>query len=208
MKTLQNFFRNDGSVQAAVHCERASVHYSNNPTVSSDEVAPMDFLGVSKLSCNACAKFIEVSNKYSSRKFHTRGCHGNGISRGLYLHPTSKFQAFPRKACLATLSNYWSGNMGQDRDAIATALAPRPIWTMFPTRTRRISRTTKVQAMREFERVIGGPTASSVAYCCCFGASFYSEKGKRAGINTLAVSRLLCHEPGVTGFSAWPPASP
>jgi hypothetical protein len=74
--TQWKFFQNDGSVQAPVHCECALVHYFNNPRVASAEMRPMDVLGVSKLSCNACARFIEASNKYSNRKFHTRGCHG------------------------------------------------------------------------------------------------------------------------------------
>jgi hypothetical protein len=74
--TQQKFFRNDGSVKAPVHCECALIHYFNNPTVASEEIAPMNFLGVSKLSCNACAKFIQASNKYSIQKFYTRGCHG------------------------------------------------------------------------------------------------------------------------------------
>jgi hypothetical protein len=74
--TQRTFFQNDGSVQAPVHCECALVHYFNNPRVASAEMRPMDYLGVSKLSCNACARFIKASNKYSNRKFYTRGCHG------------------------------------------------------------------------------------------------------------------------------------
>ena len=76
IETQQKFFRNDGSVQAPVHCECALVHYFNKQTVSSVEVPPMNFLGVSKLSCNACVRFIKASNEYSNWKFHTRGCHG------------------------------------------------------------------------------------------------------------------------------------
>ena len=60
----------------------------------------------------------------------------NGISRGLYLHPTSKFQALSKKACLATSSNYWSRRVRQDLEARAIPLAPRPIWRVFPTTTR------------------------------------------------------------------------
>jgi hypothetical protein len=60
----------------------------------------------------------------------------NGVSRGLYLHPTSKFQALSKKVCLATLSNYWSGSVRQDIEAIAIPLAPRPVWRVFPNGTR------------------------------------------------------------------------
>ena len=36
----------------------------------------MPIILTSKLSCNACPRFIEASNKCSNWKFHTRGCHG------------------------------------------------------------------------------------------------------------------------------------
>jgi len=76
--THKRYFRNGGSVQAPVHCECALVYHFNNPTLPSDQSTTtlMDYLGVSKLSCNACARFIEASNKHSKRKFYTRGCHG------------------------------------------------------------------------------------------------------------------------------------
>jgi len=76
--TQKKFFQNGGSVQAHIHCECALVHYFNDPTVPLDQSTPppMDYLGASKLSCNACARFIDASNKHSKRKFYTRGCHG------------------------------------------------------------------------------------------------------------------------------------
>ena len=41
-------------------------------------LAPTNFLGVIvSYLATACARFIEASNEYSNRKFHTRGCHGN-----------------------------------------------------------------------------------------------------------------------------------
>jgi len=72
----RKFFRRDCCIRAPVHCECALVHYFNEPTVVSDEIPPINFLGVSKLPCNACTMFIEASNRNRKRKFYIGGCRG------------------------------------------------------------------------------------------------------------------------------------
>ena len=72
--TQRIYFQNDDPARAPVHCECALVqHFKKNRGQSTP---PMHYLGVSKLSCNACAKFIEASNKHSNQTFYTRGCRG------------------------------------------------------------------------------------------------------------------------------------
>jgi len=72
--TRGKYFRN-GSVPAPVHCECALIQHFTNPKVPWAERTPppMDYLGVSKLSCNACTRFIAASNEHNDRKFYTRG---------------------------------------------------------------------------------------------------------------------------------------
>jgi len=41
-----------------------------------DNVPPFDYIGSSKLNCNACYQWIEAFNKLGGRKFYTRGSHG------------------------------------------------------------------------------------------------------------------------------------
>ena len=63
------------TVQAPVHCECALItHYQNRPN-SKPVVAPLEYIGVSKLSCKACVLFFEASNKVTSSRFCTRGSH-------------------------------------------------------------------------------------------------------------------------------------
>jgi len=73
----RKFFWNGCSAQAPVHCECALVHHFLTVPLDQSVPLPMDYLGVSTLSCGACARFIEASNEHSNRKFYTRGCHGN-----------------------------------------------------------------------------------------------------------------------------------
>jgi hypothetical protein len=153
--TQRKFFRNDGSVQAPVHCECALVHYFNTPTVASDEIAPVDFLGVSKLCCNACAMFIEASNKCSNREFHTRGCRGKW--RFPWALPPSDQQV--SSTFQESMSRYivellvWKGaarpRSNSDSSSPSTDLEGVPDES-------ETNRTIEVLAMREFERVFGG----------------------------------------------------
>ena len=62
-----------GTVRAPVHCECALItHYQNR---AKSIVAPLEYIGVSKLSCKACVLFFEASNKVTSSRFCTRGSH-------------------------------------------------------------------------------------------------------------------------------------
>ena len=73
LQTLRT--RNSGTIRAPVHCECALItHYQNRPKSISD-MAPLEYIGVSKLSCKACALFFEVSNPLTSSRFCTRGSH-------------------------------------------------------------------------------------------------------------------------------------
>lgn len=64
-----------GYLRAPVHCECALItHYQNRPN-SKSVVAPLEYIGVSKLSCKACVLFFEASNKVASSRFCTRGLH-------------------------------------------------------------------------------------------------------------------------------------
>ena len=74
-KTLKSNSRYLGTVRAPIHCECALItHYQNRPN-SLSVVPPLEYIGVSKLSCKACALFFEASNKASSSRFYTRGSH-------------------------------------------------------------------------------------------------------------------------------------
>ena len=64
-----------GAVQAPVHCECALITHYQNSLNSGSVVAPLEYIGVSKLSCKACVLFFEASNKVSSSRFRTRGSH-------------------------------------------------------------------------------------------------------------------------------------
>ena len=67
--------RNRGTVRAPVHCGCALIaHYQSRPK-SIPDVAPLEYIGVSKLSCKACVLFFEVSNSLTSSRFCTRGSH-------------------------------------------------------------------------------------------------------------------------------------
>ena len=67
--------RNSGTIRAPVHCECALItHYQNRPKSISD-VAPLEYIGVSKLPCKACALFFEVSNSLTSSRFCTHDSH-------------------------------------------------------------------------------------------------------------------------------------
>ena len=67
--------RNSGTIQAPAHCERALIApYQNRPKPAPD-VAPLEYIGVSKLLRRACALFLEVSNPFTSSRFCTRGSH-------------------------------------------------------------------------------------------------------------------------------------
>jgi len=134
--TQRKFLRNDTSVQAPVHCECVLVHYFNDPTVASDEIPPINFLGVSKLSCIACARFIEASNKYRNRKFYTRGCRGKLYFPWALPPSGQRIASAFKRARLATLSNCWSGEEPQDLEEIAIALTPRPTRRTPPARAR------------------------------------------------------------------------
>ena len=71
LQTLRT--RNSGTIRAPVHCECALItHYQNRPKSISD-VVPLKYIGVSKLSCKACALFFQVSNSLTSSRFCTRG---------------------------------------------------------------------------------------------------------------------------------------
>ena len=84
--TQQKAFRSDDSVQAPVHCECCYCLVAPlRPAPAAPRVGtlvlqqPNGGLGrdtSDKLSCNACARFIEASNEYGNPKFYTRGRHG------------------------------------------------------------------------------------------------------------------------------------
>jgi len=80
--------------------ERAQVREPGRPVrelarfaYGAEYMPPMDYLGVSKLSCNACAMFIQASNKHSNTKFYARGSHGKWNSLGLSHRLTIRFRA-------------------------------------------------------------------------------------------------------------------
>ena len=64
-----------GTLRAPVHCECALIAHYQNSLNSRSLVAPLEYIGVSKLSCRACVLFFEASNKVSSFRFCTRGSH-------------------------------------------------------------------------------------------------------------------------------------
>ena len=64
-----------GTLQAPVHCECALITHYQNSLNSRSLVAPLGYIGVSKLSCKACVLFFEASNKVGSSRFCTRGSH-------------------------------------------------------------------------------------------------------------------------------------
>ena len=64
-----------GTLQAPVHCECALITHYQNSLNSRSLVAPLEYIGVSKLSCKACVLFFEASKKVSSSRFSTRGSH-------------------------------------------------------------------------------------------------------------------------------------
>ncbi|KAG0124781.1 hypothetical protein HOY82DRAFT_633631, partial [Tuber indicum] len=60
-----------------VHCECALIQYFHSRRGDQwDRVPPVNYIGVSKLSCSACHIWIEAFNDRSGRKFYTGGSHG------------------------------------------------------------------------------------------------------------------------------------
>ena len=60
-----------------LHCEGQLIQYLTTKRNDGwDNIAPFGYLGVSKLSCNACANWIEVFNKQGGRQFYIGGMEG------------------------------------------------------------------------------------------------------------------------------------
>jgi len=60
-----------------LHCEGQLIQYLTTKRNDGwDNIAPFSYLGVSKLSCNACANWIAVFNQQGGRKFYIGGMEG------------------------------------------------------------------------------------------------------------------------------------
>ena len=73
---LLNMFPSEDCV-CPLHCEGQLIQYLTTKRNDGwDNIAPFSYLGVSKLSCNACANWIEVFNKQGGRQFYIGGMEG------------------------------------------------------------------------------------------------------------------------------------
>jgi hypothetical protein len=74
---MQKIFRElrdlPNPVQAPVHCECALIHHFQR--LPETETPALNYLGVSRLSCKACALFIKAFDNHGRCEFYTRGSH-------------------------------------------------------------------------------------------------------------------------------------
>jgi OTT_1508-like deaminase len=72
---LYEVFRNQ-KLTGMVHCECKLISYLTDSKDAWSEIPALGYIGVSKLSCRPCYKWIKAYNSLGGPQFHIRGTHG------------------------------------------------------------------------------------------------------------------------------------